>query len=335
MEATANVPAPEFFNNYPLKDTKYDFGRDLIGYGEDSMDPQWPNGAKIAVSFVLNYEEGAERSMTIGDAGTEHTMFTGLPGGALNYRAFEVESEYDYGSRSGVWRIARLFKKHNYPMSIWAVGHAFELNQPLVDALVRDGHEIASHAYRWIPYSEVTPEVEKAYIKKQLESIKKTSGVYPHGWYYGRQSTHSLALLYETYKECGVELKYVSDAYADDIPYWMDVPAEKSLPKEERKGMLMVPYSLDCNDYRLLNSNGFRSAGAFYEHLSNAFDVLYDEGGKMMTIALHCRIMGKPGYFRALQDFVEYISSKPDVWVPTRSEIADHFKSKFPYQPKD
>lgn len=333
MEATADIPAPEFFNNYPLKDTKFDFDRNLIGYGEESLDPKWPENSKIAVSFVLNYEEGAERSLKLGDNTSEFTMFTGLSGGPPTYRAFEVESEYDYGSRAGVWRIMRLFKKHDMPLTIWAVGHAFEQHQALVDAMVRDGHEIASHAYRWIPYRETTPEVEKAFIKKQLATLKKTAGCYPAGWYYGRQSTHSLALLHEAYKEMDVKLNYVSDAYGDDIPYWMDVPAEKELPPEKRKGMLMVPYSLDCNDYRFLNPHGFRSPGQFFEHLKNAFDILYDEGGKMMTVALHCRIMGKPAYFKALKDFVEYISAKDEVWVPTRNQIANHFRENFPYSP--
>lgn len=333
MESTSVAPLPAEVNVDKLQGTKYDLKRDLIGYGEEGLDCEWPDNKKVAVSFVLNYEEGGERSLHLGDDTSEFTLYTSSRPGPMPNRAYEVETEYDYGSRVGVWRILKLFKKFNNRITAYAVGKAFERNIPVAKAFVRDGHEIASHAYRWIPYRETTPEVEKAFIKKQLATLKKTAGCYPAGWYYGRQSTHSLALLHEAYKEMDVKLNYVSDAYGDDIPYWMDVPAEKELPPEKRKGMLMVPYSLDCNDYRFLNPHGFRSPGQFFEHLKNAFDILYDEGGKMMTVALHCRIMGKPAYFKALKDFVEYISAKDEVWVPTRNQIANHFRENFPYSP--
>lgn len=314
--------------------TKFDFKRDLIGYGEEGLDCQWPNKAKIAVSFVLNYEEGGERSLKYGDNTTEFTLYTSSKPGPFPHRAYEAESEYDYGSRVGIWRLLRLFKKHSNKITAYAVGRAFEANEDVAKAFVRDGHEIASHAYRWIPYDNLEPEAEKSYILRQLKALEATTGEKAPGWYMGRLSPQSIGLITETYRELNKELPYISDYYGDDVPVWVDVPAEKHLPDNEKKGLLFVPYSFDTNDYRFLNTNGFRAAEAFYEHMKNAFDTLYEEGGKMMTVGLHCRVIGRPGYFQALKRFVEYVNLHEDVWVCSRSDIATHFKSKFPYKPK-
>lgn len=335
METTTACEIPTEVNIDKNAGTKYDFKRDLYGYGEQGLNCEWPKGKKVAVSFVLNYEEGGERSLALGDETSEFTLYTSSKPGPMPNRAYEVESEYDYGARAGVWRILRLFKKFNNRITAYAVGRAFEANKSVAQAFVRDGHEIASHAYRWIPYDGVPPELEKAYILKQLECLKETTGVDNCGWYMGRLSPQTMGLIAETYREQGKELPYLSDYYGDDVPYWVDVPAEKELSDEEKKGMLLVPYSFDCNDYRFLNTNGFRSTQAFFDHLKNAFDTLYEEGGKMMTVGLHCRIIGRPGYFQALKKFVEYVNSHEDVWVCSRSDIADHFKSKFPYEPKE
>lgn len=339
MQSTKALPYPDEVNIDKLQGTKYDFARDLIGYGEKSLDAKWPSGKKVAISFVLNYEEGGERSLSLGDDTQEFTLTTPSKGVPIPFRLFDLESEYDYGSRAGVWRIFRLFKKYNYPLTGYIVGKAAERNPEVMKAFLRDGHEIASHAYRWIPYAGLEPEVEKGYIIKQLQELKNITGEYPKGWYYGRLSTHALGLVTEVYRELGIPLEYISDYYGDDVPRWIEVPAEKDLPKEEKKGLLLVPYSYDCNDFRFLNPNGFRSDSAFLEHLINAFTTLYEEadecGAKMMTVGLHCRIIGKPGYFQSLKKFIEHISQFEDVWVCRRIDIANHFKETFPYSPSE
>ncbi|WEJ92939.1 hypothetical protein PSN45_000397 [Yamadazyma tenuis] len=315
FDTTSVGVLPKEVNVDKNQGTKYDFKRDLIGYGRQGLDCQWPENRKVAVSFVLNYEEGAERSLSLGDETAEFSLSTPSKTGPLPNRAYDIETEYDYGSRAGVWRILRLFSKHENKITAYAVGKAFERNPDVANAFVRDGHEIASHAYRWIPYADVAPEVEKAYILKELEALKETTGEDAPGWYMGRLSPQSWALICEVYREMGKELPYISDYYGDDVPYWADIPAEQDLPDNEKKGLLLVPYSFDCNDYRFLNANGFRSIQGFYDHLKNAFDTLYAEGGKMMTVGLHCRIIGRPGYFQALKKFVEYVNSHEDVWI--------------------
>lgn len=335
FQSTVAAELPSEANVNKQAGTKYDFKRDLIGYGEEGLNCEWPENKKVAVSFVLNYEEGGERSLELGDDTSEFALYTGSKPGPFPNRAFDAESEYDYGARAGVWRILRLFKKFDNRITAYAVGKAFQRNPDVAKAFVRDGHEIASHAYRWIPYDSVPPEIEKAYILKQMEVLKDATGFDKFGWYMGRLSPQSIALIQEVYKEMGKDLPYVSDYYGDDVPYWVDVPAENHLPEAEKKGLLFVPYSYDCNDYRFLNTNGFRSDQAFYDHIKNAFDTLYEEGGKMMTVGLHCRIIGRPGYFQALKKFVEYVNSHEDVWVCSRSDIAGHFKEKFPYKPKN
>ncbi|KAK6459504.1 possibe polysaccharide deacetylase [Scheffersomyces xylosifermentans] len=313
METTKAAPLPSGKNIDPLQN---DFEGDLVGNGEKSFDAKWPHGKKIAVSFVLNYEEGGERSLSLGDETHEFTLSTPSKGLKVPYRCLDIESEYDYGARVGVWRILRLFKEYGYPLTGYVVGKAAERNPDVMKAIIRDGHEIASHAY----------QVEKSYIINQLETIKKWTGEYPQGWYY----------VVEVYKELGVPLSYISDYYGDDIPRWIAVPAEKDLPAKEREGLLLVPYSYDCNHFRFLNPNGFRSNSAFLEHLISAFTTLHEEademGCKMMTVGLHCRIAGKPGYFQALKKFIEYINQFPDVWVCRRKDIADHFREN-PYSP--
>lgn len=189
-------------------------------------------------------------------------------------------------------------------------------------------------AYRWIDHHNLSIEQEKEQIRKGIASLKSLAGYAPRGWYYGRPSPHSRSLIPQVYEEMGEELVWASDTYADDVPYWTDLPKERDSPNP--KGCLMVPYSYDNNDFKFLTASGFRDPKGFYEHIKNAFDVLYEEGqegmAKMMTIGLHCRIIGKPGRFKALADFVDYISKKEGVWVATRTEIAEAFKEQFPYK---
>ncbi|KAL6253236.1 hypothetical protein RBB50_000959 [Rhinocladiella similis] len=316
-------------------DDHYDFPRNLVGYGEKSHNPQWPNGAKIAVSFVINYEEGGENTVLNGDPHSENSLWE-APGAPpyMGERAVNIESEYDYGARAGVWRLFRLFAKHQLKYTLYAVGRALELNPAVARYSASNGHDVASHAYRWIDYHTVSAEDEKAYIRQGIEAIKATSGVYPKGWYYGRLSPRSHALVWDVFREMKLPLLWESDSYADDVPYWVDVPAEKD--SADPQGMLMVPYSYDCNDYKFYVNTGFGAPMDFYDHIKGAFDVLYQEGcegmPKMMTIGLHCRAAGKPARFAALQKFVEYITSKEGVWVATRTEIAEHFRAKFPYR---
>lgn len=279
--------------------------------------------------------QGGEETVLNGDAHSENRLWE-APGGPPRQqeRAVNIESEYDYGSRSGVWRLIRLFNKHDYKYTLYAVGKALEDNPAVATSSVKNGHDVASHAYRWIDYADMPPEKEKAYIKKEIETIDKLCGTPPKGWYYGRLSARSQALVHETFKEMGVPLLWDSDSYADDLPYWVDVPAEKNDPNPQ--GMLMIPYSYDCNDYKFNVPTGFGSPTHFYDHVKNAFDTLYEEGEegspKMMTIALHCRCIGKPGRFMALKRIVDYIASKENVWVATRTQIAEHFREKFPYE---
>ncbi|RDW67601.1 chitooligosaccharide deacetylase [Coleophoma cylindrospora] len=317
---------------------EYDMPRDFKGYGEHSLNPQWPNGAKIAVSFVINYEEGGERSVMTGDGQSEQNLREN-PGGLprINERNLSVESEYEYGSRVGFWRLFKLFNSFKYKFTLFGVGQALEQNPDAAVRCVQEGHDVASHAYRWIEYHDFSVEREKEYIKLAVASLKKLTGYAPRGWYYGRQSAQSKVLVAEVYKELGEPLLWQSDTYADDVPYWIDLPSERDLPDDQAKGQLMLPYSYDCNDFKFhVIGSGFADPAGFFDHLKRAFDVLYAEGvdgsPKMMTIGLHCRIAGRPGRFGALKEFVEYISQKEGVWVATRTEIAEHFTEKFPYR---
>ncbi|KAK9467090.1 hypothetical protein V1512DRAFT_224298 [Lipomyces arxii] len=308
----------------------YDFPREYKGYGEESIDLKWPNGAKIVINFVVNYEEGAESSLENGDGHSEQYIWELPYVPHMGKRSYDCESDFEYGSRAGVWRLLRLFKKHNYKFTTFAVGKAFELLPEVPAAIARDGHEIASHCYRWKDYSKLSPEEEKALIIKNMESLKATTGSYPKGWYYARLSQHSRRLVYDVHQELGAPLLWMADAYADDLPYWMPVPRTTD-------AMLMIPYSYDCNDARFHMPTGWSSTDDFYTHLQYAFDTLYEEGcelgtTKMMTVALHTRVVGKPGRFQALVKFMEYIKQKEGVLVATREEIAEHFKKVNPWE---
>ncbi|GAM88032.1 hypothetical protein ANO11243_060610 [Dothideomycetidae sp. 11243] len=319
----------------PLRGTKYDFARDLIGYGRDSLDPQWPDDAKIAVSFVINYEEGGERSLLEGDIQTESIMWEQAHVPVRFTRDPKIESDYEYGSRVGVWRLLNMFEKYDAPVTIYAVGQALEKNPSAARAFVNGGHEIASHGYRWIPYHNMSPREEKIYIKRQLQSLKETTGSYPGGWFIGRCSPHTRALIHEVHQEEKIPLLYSSDAFNDDLPYWVDVPAESSV--SDPQGLLMMPYSYDCNDlkYQIAPGN-WGSHTAFADYLKATFDTLYSEGlegrPKMMSIGLHCRIAGKPGRAAAIESFLKHIAEKEGVWLTTRKSIALHWREKFPYR---
>ncbi|KAF2756459.1 putative chitin deacetylase [Pseudovirgaria hyperparasitica] len=319
---------------------KLQIPRNFEGFGEDSFDPKWPNGARIAVSFVLNYEEGGERSVLDGDEISEPYLWEkGSSGGfRKNARYLNAEQDFEYGSRTASWRFIRLFKEFGWNFTTFAVALALQKNPKFAQALVRDGHEICAHGYRWLDIWDYGLEEDKEYIKKTLTTLKEVTGRMPTGAYFGRGTPNTPSLFPEVWKELDAEFLYSSEVYNDDVPYWIDLPWEAELPEDQRQGMLLVPYNYDCNDGKFHMAPGFGSSVAetYEKYLKNTFDMLYREGassGKMMTIPLHTRITGKPGRCEALRNFMMYISEKEDVWVTTREQIARHMHEEFPYKP--
>jgi allantoinase len=284
--------------------------RNLQGYGEQGACAIWPNKAKIAISFVINYEEGAELSPIYGDeyAETYGGEFA-LSKKSAHVRNMSMESMFEYGSRAGVWRLIRLFDKRNTPLTFFATGSALQQNPELIEYLRKSKHEIAGHGWRWIDYSQMSKKDEKIAIKDCVETITKLTRQAPVGWYTGRRSENTRDILIEL----GGFL-YDSDSYADDLPYF-------------EKEHLIIPYTLVTNDFRYITSPGFSTANDFYEQLKNTFDYLYnEESPSMMSIGLHARISGHPGRCMALKKFLDYINRMPDIWVPRRKDIAAHWK---------
>ncbi|GAA5887541.1 hypothetical protein JCM6882_001443 [Rhodosporidiobolus microsporus] len=310
--------------------------RDYVGWGQSPPNPNWPNNAKVAVSFVLNYEEGGERCVEDGDPHAETVLheFGNLLAAPLGERDPATETQFMYGSRVATWRIMNLFKKHDIPITFYAVALAFERNPEIAKYAEENGHEVASHCYKWMPYSNMTAEEEKEWIRKAVQSFKKTSpsGAIPRGWYYGRPSPRSVQLVADVYKEEGVELKWWSDTYADDLPYYVPHPTEEGKP------LVMVPYSLDCNDFKFWMAPGFGSDDAYAEHCIAAVKTIADEAEAgerygTVTIALHGRWIGRPGRFQCLKKIVETLVARGDVWFATREQIADHYLKEVPYKP--
>lgn len=293
-----------------------DYPRDLIGYGRNPPDPRWPGRARIAVQFVINYEEGAEQSILHGDAASEAFLSDVL--GAKPWpgrRHLNVESMYEYGARAGFWRLWRMFTDAKLPVTVYAVANALARNGEAVAAMREAKWEIASHGLKWIDYGDVPETEERAHLIEAIAVHTRATGERPLGWYTGRSSVNTLRLVLE---EGG--FLYSSDSYADDLPYWVEGP----------KGPhLVIPYSLDANDMRFINPQGFSSGEDFYAYLRDAFDVLYAEGDtapKMMSIGLHCRIAGRPGRAAALKRFIDYLARKDRVWIATRLKIARHWQ---------
>lgn len=298
-------------NSYP---------RDLIGYGANPPDPKWPNRARIAVQFVLNYEEGGENCVLHGDEASEAFLSEIIGADMLSdVRHISMESIYEYGSRAGVWRLLRLFKKYDIPLTIFAVAMALERHPDIANAFTEAGHEICSHGYRWINYQYVPEEVEREHMQKAIEIITDLTGERPLGWYTGRTSPNTRKLVAE---EGG--FLYDADAYDDDLPYWADV---------EGKKQLIVPYTLDVNDMRFASPQGFNSGDQYFAYLKDSFDTLYEEGEespKMMSVGLHCRLVGRPGRIAALKRFLEYAKSHENVWFARRIDIARHWHEHHP-----
>ena len=298
------------------------YPRDLIGYGEHPPHPRWPGDARIAVQFVLNYEEGAERAVMHGDEAAEHFL-SEMVGTApiLGMRHMSMESLYEYGSRAGFWRIRRLFDSLGLPLTVFGVAQALERNPEAVAAMQASGWEIASHGYRWIDYQHLPEEVEREHIARAIEIHTRVTGQRPLGWYQGRTSPNTARLIAE---EGG--FVYDADSYADDLPYY-DV--------QHGRPQLIVPYTLDTNDMRFVAAQGFNSGDQFFACLRDAFDSLYGEGGtapKMLSIGLHCRVVGRPARMAALKRFLEHVLAHDRVWVARRIDIAQHWLTTHPYE---
>ncbi|WP_164857417.1 allantoinase PuuE [Sphingomonas crocodyli] len=291
--------------------------RDLVGYGQNPPDPQWPNGARIAVQFVINYEEGAENSILNGDAGSE-AFLSEMVGAAshVGERAMAMESLYEYGSRAGFWRLHRLFMSRNAPVTVFGVAKAMESNPEAVAAMQAAGWEIATHGLKWIDYQKVPEDVERAHIAEAIALHTKLTGERPLGWYQGRTSPNTARLVVE---EGG--FLYDADSYADDLPYY---------DRRFGKPQLIVPYTLDVNDMKIVALNGFTEGEQFFRHMRDTFDALYEEGGRMMSIGLHGRIAGKPGRAAAVGRFLDHVLAHSDAWIARRIDIARHWLEVHP-----
>ena len=304
------------------------YPRDLLGYGRNPPFADWPGQARVAVQFVLNYEEGGERCVLHGDDGSEQFLSEIIGAAAYPDRHLSMESIYEYGSRAGVWRILKEFERRNLPLTVFGIGMALERNPEVAQAMVELGHEIAGHGYRWIHYQSVPADIEEAHLRRCIETIKAATGQTPLGWYTGRDSPNTRRLVVEH----GGFL-YDSDYYGDDLPFWTTVETSDG----SRKPHLIVPYTLDCNDMRFATPQGFNTGDHFYAYLKDAFDVLYAEGEstpKMMSIGLHCRLVGRPGRFAALQRFLDYVQGHEQVWICRRVDIARHWIQRHPHRAK-
>ncbi len=291
--------------------------RDLVGYGQHPPDPQWPGGAKIAVQFVVNYEEGAENSILNGDAGSE-AFLSEMVGAAshVGERAMAMESLYEYGSRAGFWRLHRLFTGRNVPVTVFGVAKAMEANPEAVAAMQAADWDIATHGLKWIDYQKVPEAIEREHIADAIALHARLTGAPPLGWYQGRTSPSTARLIAEQ-----GSFVYDADSYADDLPYY-----------DRRFGaaQLIVPYTLDVNDMKIVAMNGFTEGEQFFRHMRDTFDALYAEGGRMMSIGLHGRIAGKPGRAAAVARFVDHVLSHQDVWIARRIDIARHWLEVHP-----
>lgn len=295
-----------------------EYPRDMAGYGPEKPAANWPDKARIAIQFVLNYEEGGENCTLHGDESSE--VFLSEIIGARPFvgaRHMSMESIYEYGSRSGVWRILDLFRAMGIPITIFGVAMAMQRNPTVIEQALKDGHEICSHGYRWIDYSDIPIDIEREHMAKAIEIHKSITGERPFGWYTGRTSENTRELVAQ---DGG--FIYDADDYSDDLPFWS---------KLTEKSQLIVPYTLDNNDMRFATPQGFNCGDQFYTYLKDAFDVLYAEGTpKMMSIGLHARIIGRPGRFRALQKFVSYVREQENVWFARRIDIARHWIKQHP-----
>ena len=286
----------------------------MVGYGAKDFKVKWPNNSKIAIQFVLNYEEGAENCILNGDKTSETFLSEIMEAEPIKDRNINMESIYEYGSRRGFWRIHKIFQEKKIPLTIFGVGMALEKNSDICEAIKKSNYEVASHGWRWIDYQKISKSKEKKHMNKAIKSTKKIFGKRPFGWYTGRCSPNTIDLVIEN----GGFL-YCSDTYSDDLPYW---------ERRGNKKQLMIPYTLDNNDMRFATTQGFNSGDQFYNYLKDSFDALYSEGKKfpkMMSIGLHCRLIGRPGRILSIKKFINYILKFEKVWICKRIDIAKHW----------
>jgi putative urate catabolism protein len=288
--------------------------RDIIGYGAKELKVVWPNNARIAVQIVLNYEEGAESCVLNGDKNSEVFLSEIIDAKPIKGRHINMESLYEYGSRAGFWRLHKLFQEKKIPITVFGVGMALEKNPEICKAIKEAGYEVASHGWRWIDYQNIKKSEEKKHMKLAVQTHKRIFGVRPNGWYTGRCSPNTRDLVME---EGG--FLYDSDSYSDDLPYW---------ESRNKKKQLIIPYTLDNNDMRFTTNQGFNTGDHFFTYLKDSFDTLYEEGKtspKMMSVGLHCRIIGKPGRIQSLKKFLDYVLEYEEVWLCQRIDIAKHW----------
>ena len=309
--------------------TTYDnYPRDLIGYGATAPHAQWPGQARVALQFVLNYEEGGENCVLHGDPASETFLSEIIGAAAFPMRHMSMESLYEYGSRAGLWRLLRMFEERKLPLTVFGVSMALKRNPEAVAAFLQLGHEIACHGLKWISYQNVDEATERAHMAEAVAIIRELTGQAPQGWYTGRDSPNTRRLVVE---HGGFE--YDADHYGDDLPFWQQVEHAGGVSPQ-----LIVPYTLDTNDMRFAAMQGFNSGTQFFDYLKDAFDVLYAEGDphglnqpKMLSVGLHCRIIGRPGRAAALARFLDYVQGHDQVWITRRIDIARHWRATHPY----
>ncbi len=295
------------------------YPRDMIGYGSKEPKVVWPNNAKLALQIVLNYEEGGENNILHGDKHSETFLSEIIGAQAFKDRHINMESMYEYGSRRGFWRLHKLFQEKKIPITIFGVAMALERNPEVCEAIKNGNYEIACHGWRWIDYQNVKKSTEKKDMKLAIKTIKKIFGKRPLGWYTGRCSPNTRDLIFEDGK-----FLYDSDSYSDDLPYW---------EYKKNKKQLIIPYTLDNNDMRFATNQGFNTGDQFYTYLKDSFDALYEEGKtnpKMMSVGLHCRLIGRPGRIQSLKKFLDYALKFNDVWICKRIDIAKHWIKNYP-----
>ena len=286
----------------------------MVGYGKKLPKVVWPNKAKLALQIVLNYEEGSEKSVLHGDSHSETFLSEIIGAQPIKGRHINMESLYEYGSRRGFWRIHDLFQEKKIPLTIFGVAMALDRNKDVCEEIKKSDYEVACHGWRWIDYQTISKTTEKKHMQLAIKTIKRIFGKRPSGWYTGRCSPNTNNLIMED----GGFL-YHSDSYSDDLPYW---------ERNGKKKQLVIPYTLDNNDMRFSTNQGFNSGEQFYTYLKDSFDTLYDEGNyapKMMSVGLHCRLIGRPGRIQSLKKFIDYVLKHDDVWICKRIDIAKHW----------
>jgi allantoinase len=321
MANITTLPKPPMstYDNYP---------RDLAGYGRNPPHPAWPGQARIALQFVLNYEEGGENNVLHGDAASETFLSEIIGAAAFPMRHMSMESLYEYGSRAGLWRVLRLFEERRLPLTVFGVAMALKRNPEAVAAFTELGHEIACHGLKWISYQSIDEATERAHMAEAVQIIRDLTGAAPLGWYTGRDSPNTRKLVVEH-----GGFVYDADNYGDDLPFWQQVETGAGV-----KPQLVVPYTLDSNDMRFAAMQGFNSGTQFFDYLKDSFDTLYAEGDpaglnqpKMLSIGLHCRIVGRPGRAAALARFLDYVQQHDKVWITRRIDIAEHWRATHPF----